>query len=174
MRCGVGKPVLDIVPRWPEVVLYTLYLIILFIFHLLTLFFSLFVLIWMQGGHGTNEGGDNNGSKSRLGFWRSFQPRWTSTKSSDIHAFENVYTSNTLIDSFEYMDCMLASGTLKNLRFLMRSWRWTHILFNSHFNTYNKQKIGLSIWFWVKDWNDTSWCLFLMFHRIFLLIMSLL
>ena len=28
MRCGVGKPVLDRVPRWPYVVLYTLYLII--------------------------------------------------------------------------------------------------------------------------------------------------
>ena len=53
-----------------------------------TLFFSFLVLIWMEGGHGTNEGGDNNGS--RLVFWRSFQPRWTSAKSSIIHVFENV------------------------------------------------------------------------------------
>ena len=35
------------------------------------------------------------------------------------------YTSNTLIASFEYMDCMLASGTLKNLRFLLRSCLFT-------------------------------------------------
>ncbi len=32
-----------------------------------------------------------------------------------------VYTSNTLIVSFEYMDCMLTSGTSKNFRFLLRS-----------------------------------------------------
>jgi hypothetical protein len=35
------------------------------------------------------------------------------------------YTSNTLIASFEYMDCMLASGTLKNFRFLLRSCLFT-------------------------------------------------
>ncbi len=35
------------------------------------------------------------------------------------------YTSNTLIDSFECMDCMVASGTLKNCRFLLRSWLFT-------------------------------------------------
>jgi hypothetical protein len=31
------------------------------------------------------------------------------------------YTSNTLIASFEYMELILASGTLKNFRFLLRS-----------------------------------------------------
>ena len=31
------------------------------------------------------------------------------------------YTSNTLIASFEYMDSMLAAGTLKNFIFLLRS-----------------------------------------------------
>jgi len=36
-----------------------------------------------------------------------------------------VYTSNTLIVSFEYMDWMLASGTLKNFRFLLRSYLFT-------------------------------------------------
>ena len=35
------------------------------------------------------------------------------------------YTSNTLIASFEYMDWMLASGTLKNFRFLLRSCLFT-------------------------------------------------
>ncbi len=32
-----------------------------------------------------------------------------------------VYTSNVLIASFEYMELILASGTLKNFRFLLRS-----------------------------------------------------
>ncbi len=36
-----------------------------------------------------------------------------------------VYTSNTLIPSFEYMDCMLDSDTLKDFMFLMRSWWFT-------------------------------------------------
>jgi hypothetical protein len=36
-----------------------------------------------------------------------------------------VYTSNTLIASFEYMDWMLASDTLKNFRFLLRSYLFT-------------------------------------------------
>jgi hypothetical protein len=31
------------------------------------------------------------------------------------------YTSNTLIATFEYMELMLAAGTLKNFRFLLRS-----------------------------------------------------
>jgi hypothetical protein len=31
------------------------------------------------------------------------------------------YTSNTLIASFEYMDCMLPSGTWENFRFSLRS-----------------------------------------------------
>ena len=31
------------------------------------------------------------------------------------------YTSNTLITSFEYMELILSSGTLKNFRFLLRS-----------------------------------------------------
>ncbi len=31
------------------------------------------------------------------------------------------YTSNVLIASFEYMELMLASGTLKNFRFLLKS-----------------------------------------------------
>jgi hypothetical protein len=35
------------------------------------------------------------------------------------------YTSNTLIASFEYMDCMLATGTLKNFKFLLRSYLFT-------------------------------------------------
>ena len=35
------------------------------------------------------------------------------------------YTSNTLIASFEYMDCMLATGTLKNFKFLLRSCLFT-------------------------------------------------
>ena len=34
-------------------------------------------------------------------------------------------TSNTLITIFEYMDCMLAPGTLKNFRFLVRSCLFT-------------------------------------------------
>ena len=32
-----------------------------------------------------------------------------------IHLRIFAYTSNTLIASFEYMDCMLASGTLNNI-----------------------------------------------------------
>ncbi len=35
------------------------------------------------------------------------------------------YTSNTLITSFEYTEWMLASGTLKNFRFLVRSCLFT-------------------------------------------------
>ncbi len=35
------------------------------------------------------------------------------------------YTSNDLIASFEYMELMLASGTLKNFRFLLRSCLFT-------------------------------------------------
>ncbi len=36
-----------------------------------------------------------------------------------------VYSSNTLIDSFEYMDWMLPSDTFKNFRFLLRSFLFT-------------------------------------------------
>ncbi len=35
------------------------------------------------------------------------------------------YTSNTLIASFECMELILASGTLKNVRFLLRSCLFT-------------------------------------------------
>jgi hypothetical protein len=38
-----------------------------------------------------------------------------------IHMRIFAYTSNALIASFEYMELMLASGTLKNLRFLLKS-----------------------------------------------------
>ena len=37
-----------------------------------------------------------------------------------IHLRIFAYTSNTLIDSFEYMECMLVSVTLKNFMFLLR------------------------------------------------------
>ncbi len=39
----------------------------------------------------------------------------------NIHLRMFAYTSNVLITSFEYMDSMLASGTLKNFRFLLKS-----------------------------------------------------
>jgi hypothetical protein len=42
-----------------------------------------------------------------------------------IHLRIFAYTSNTLIASFEYMDCMLASVTLKNFRFLLKSCLFT-------------------------------------------------
>jgi hypothetical protein len=38
-----------------------------------------------------------------------------------IHLRIFTYTSNTLIASFEYMDWMITSDTLKNFRFLLRS-----------------------------------------------------
>jgi hypothetical protein len=61
---------------------------------------------------------------------------WASGEASDLvepplnlvlymHLRMFVYTSNTLIASFEYMDWMLASGTLKNFRFLLRSCLFT-------------------------------------------------
>ncbi len=57
---------------------------------------------------------------------------WASEEASDLvvppmnlmmymHLRVFEYTSNTLITSFEYMELILASGTLKNFRFLMRS-----------------------------------------------------
>ncbi len=57
---------------------------------------------------------------------------WASEKASDLvtpslnmvlymHLRVFAYTSNTLIASFEYMESILASGTLKNFRFLLRS-----------------------------------------------------
>jgi hypothetical protein len=61
---------------------------------------------------------------------------WVSGEASDlveppmnlvlyIHLRIFAYTSNTLIASFEYMDWMLVSGTLKNFRFLLRSCLFT-------------------------------------------------
>ena len=61
---------------------------------------------------------------------------WASGKVSDLveppmnlvlymHLRIFAYTSNTLIVSFEYMECMLPSGTLKNFRFLLRSCLFT-------------------------------------------------
>ena len=61
---------------------------------------------------------------------------WASEEASDLvgpplnlvlymHLRIFAYTSNTLIASFEYMDCMLAAGTLKNFRFLLRSCLFT-------------------------------------------------
>jgi hypothetical protein len=44
----VGYPVLEKVPRWPLVVLYIIYLIISFIFRLMTLLSSPFILIWVD------------------------------------------------------------------------------------------------------------------------------
>ena len=57
---------------------------------------------------------------------------WASEEASDlvapplnlvlnIHLRMFAYTSNVLIASFEYMELMLASGTLKNFRFLLKS-----------------------------------------------------
>ncbi len=57
---------------------------------------------------------------------------WASEEASDLvvsplslvlymHLRIFAYTLNTLIASFEYMELMLASGTLKNFRFLLRS-----------------------------------------------------
>ncbi len=57
---------------------------------------------------------------------------WASEETSDlvspplnlvlyIHLRVFTYTSNTLIASFEYMELILPSGTLKNFRFLLRS-----------------------------------------------------
>ena len=57
---------------------------------------------------------------------------WASEEASDIveppmnlvlymHLRIFAYTSNTLIASFEYMECILASDTLKNFRFFLRS-----------------------------------------------------
>ncbi len=57
---------------------------------------------------------------------------WTSEEASDLvgppfnlvlymHLRIFAYTSNALIASFEYMELILASGTLKNFRFLLRS-----------------------------------------------------
>ena len=61
---------------------------------------------------------------------------WASGKVSDLveppmnlvlymHLRIFAYTSNTLIVSFEYMECMLVADTLKNFRFLMRSCLFT-------------------------------------------------
>ena len=61
---------------------------------------------------------------------------WASGEGSDLvepplnlvlymHLRIFAYTSNTLIASFEYMECMLASGTLKNFRFFLRSCLFT-------------------------------------------------
>ena len=61
---------------------------------------------------------------------------WASGEASDLvepplnlvlymHLRILAYTSNTRIASFEYMECMLASGTLKNFRFLLRSCLFT-------------------------------------------------
>ncbi len=60
------------------------------------------------------------------------QGGWESGEASDLvatpmslvlymHLRIFVYTSNTLIASFEYMVLILGSGTLKNFRFLLRS-----------------------------------------------------
>ncbi len=57
---------------------------------------------------------------------------WASEEASDLvapplylvlymHLRIFVYTSNVLITSFKYVDLMLASGTLKNLMFLLKS-----------------------------------------------------
>ena len=57
---------------------------------------------------------------------------WASEEASDLvapplnlvlymHLRIFAYTSNSLIVSFEYMELILASGTLKNFRFLLRS-----------------------------------------------------
>ena len=57
---------------------------------------------------------------------------WASEEASDLvvsplslvlymHLRIFAYTSNTLITSFEYMELMLAAGTLKNFRFLLKS-----------------------------------------------------
>ena len=57
---------------------------------------------------------------------------WASEEASDlvapplnlvlyIHMRIFAYTSNALIASFEYMELMLASGTLTNFRFLLKS-----------------------------------------------------
>ena len=61
---------------------------------------------------------------------------WSSEEASDLvapplnlvlymHLRIFAYTSNALIASFEYMELILASGTLKNFRFLLRS-RFVH------------------------------------------------
>jgi hypothetical protein len=61
---------------------------------------------------------------------------WASGEDSDLvgpplnlviymHLRIFAYTSNTLSANFEYMDCMLASDTLKNFRFLLRSCLFT-------------------------------------------------
>jgi hypothetical protein len=58
---------------------------------------------------------------------------WTSEEGSDLvepplnlvlymHLRIFAYTSNTLIVSFECMDCMIDSGTWKNFRFFLRSY----------------------------------------------------
>ena len=57
---------------------------------------------------------------------------WASKEASDLvtpplnlvlymHLRIFTYTSNVLIASFEYMELMLASGTLKNLMFFLKS-----------------------------------------------------
>jgi hypothetical protein len=97
-----GNPVLHRVPGRPSVVLYTIYLIIiiLFIFHLRTLLLPLLKLICLRKGvYGVSEGGDNKGG--RLGIRGGLRPCCT--------------------PAFEYMELILASGTLKNFRFLLRS-----------------------------------------------------
>ena len=55
----------------------------LFIFRLMTLLSPPFILIWVGGVYGTNEGGVNNGV--RLDFWGNLRPCWTPSKSSTIH-----------------------------------------------------------------------------------------
>ena len=83
-----------------------------------------FILIWTGGVNGVNEGVTTMGVV------------WVSGEASDlveppmnlvlyIHLRIFTYTSNTLIASFEYMDWMLVSGTLKNFRFLLRSCLFT-------------------------------------------------
>ncbi len=57
------------------------------------------------------------------------------------------YTSNTLITGFEYMDWMVASGTLKNFRFLLRSCLFTEFVpvINLTWSTFQSWRCNFSL-----------------------------
>ncbi len=78
-------------------------------------------MIWFRKGvYGVSEGGDHK--EGRLGILGGLRPCCSPVESDDIHVLRVfAYTSSTLITSFEYMELILPSGTLKNFRFLLRS-----------------------------------------------------
>ena len=120
----MGEGACSIQNSWSTLGHSTIYLIIitLFISFLRTLLLTLFVLVCLRkGSYRVSEGGVNTGGQ--LGRLKRpptlFQPPLNLVIYMHLRIF--AYTSNVLITSFEYMELILTSGTLKNFRFLLRS-----------------------------------------------------